>query len=104
MIRRPPRSTLFPYTTLFRSCIIPASIGTNVNVPDGTPFVTKNPDGTISITGSTAANLDARVPSRYLGLANSRGFFQFLDGGSTYHSLHATLSHYFRCILDFQPA
>src|SRR5256885_12143219 len=23
MIRRPPRSTLFPYTTLFRSCSIP---------------------------------------------------------------------------------
>src|SRR2546427_7786367 len=23
MIRRPPRSTLFPYTTLFRSCIAP---------------------------------------------------------------------------------
>src|SRR2546430_3047185 len=22
MIRRPPRSTLFPYTTLFRSCIL----------------------------------------------------------------------------------
>src|SRR2546427_1082476 len=25
MIRRPPRSTLFPYTTLFRSCIFQAS-------------------------------------------------------------------------------
>src|SRR3989440_9570122 len=25
MIRRPPRSTLFPYTTLFRSLIAPAS-------------------------------------------------------------------------------
>src|SRR3712207_9093784 len=24
MIRRPPRSTLFPYTTLFRSCIVSA--------------------------------------------------------------------------------
>src|SRR2546430_12107181 len=24
MIRRPPRSTLFPYTTLFRSCCCPA--------------------------------------------------------------------------------
>src|SRR2546430_3488620 len=24
MIRRPPRSTLFPYTTLFRSCLCPA--------------------------------------------------------------------------------
>src|SRR5947199_4924353 len=29
MIRRPPRSTLFPYTTLFRSgLIVPRSIGT----------------------------------------------------------------------------
>src|SRR3712207_8557222 len=27
MIRRPPRSTLFPYTTLFRSFINPAAIG-----------------------------------------------------------------------------
>src|SRR2546422_5738499 len=25
MIRRPPRSTLFPYTTLFRSCLDPDS-------------------------------------------------------------------------------
>src|SRR3712207_8906851 len=24
MIRRPPRSTLFPYTTLFRSALVPA--------------------------------------------------------------------------------
>src|SRR3712207_7599778 len=28
MIRRPPRSTLFPYTTLFRSCHLRASPGT----------------------------------------------------------------------------
>src|SRR2546422_3486338 len=28
MIRRPPRSTLFPYTTLFRSNTSPASAGT----------------------------------------------------------------------------
>src|SRR2546427_3226122 len=27
MIRRPPRSTLFPYTTLFRSCSSPATLG-----------------------------------------------------------------------------
>src|SRR3712207_7784854 len=27
MIRRPPRSTLFPYTTLFRSGVIPAASG-----------------------------------------------------------------------------
>src|SRR5258708_13669593 len=26
MIRRPPRSTLFPYTTLFRSLLLPADV------------------------------------------------------------------------------
>src|SRR2546426_11364111 len=34
MIRRPPRSTLFPYTTLFRSPLI---IGVVVPAPDGAP-------------------------------------------------------------------
>src|SRR5207244_13608663 len=31
MIRRPPRSTLFPYTTLFRSSGIPASRSANLS-------------------------------------------------------------------------
>src|SRR5260221_12761447 len=38
MIRRPPRSTLFPYTTLFRSCILPLARiieAVEVEVPDG---------------------------------------------------------------------
>src|SRR3712207_8387608 len=29
MIRRPPRSTLFPYTTLFRSLLTPRTCGTH---------------------------------------------------------------------------
>src|SRR3712207_7749880 len=38
MIRRPPRSTLFPYTTLFRSCesVEPAGTGLSDSVPDRT--------------------------------------------------------------------
>src|SRR2546422_2285999 len=37
MIRRPPRSTLFPYTTLFRSMLgIGAIIGTGIFVLTGT--------------------------------------------------------------------
>src|SRR2546430_13254693 len=32
MIRRPPRSTLFPYTTLFRSCNNPYGHGHNYTV------------------------------------------------------------------------
>src|SRR2546425_12234400 len=36
MIRRPPRSTLFPYTTLFRSTLtFPAATGITFNVFDG---------------------------------------------------------------------
>src|SRR3712207_7518286 len=34
MIRRPPRSTLFPYTTLFRSCITFANASTRVLAKD----------------------------------------------------------------------
>src|SRR5947208_9372414 len=39
MIRRPPRSTLFPYTTLFRSCTPrqPAGLSTSANRRKETP-------------------------------------------------------------------
>src|SRR3989454_11211347 len=41
MIRRPPRSTLFPYTTLFRSCV-----------------ATSGPGATNLVTGLAAAHMD----------------------------------------------
>src|SRR2546426_3969309 len=37
MIRRPPRSTLFPYTTLFRSCVPRAIVYTVVKDKAGAP-------------------------------------------------------------------
>src|SRR5258708_22599140 len=40
MIRRPPRSTLFPYTTLFRSENFTASIGNNVSGSNNQATVT----------------------------------------------------------------
>src|SRR2546427_2425045 len=40
MIRRPPRSTLFPYTTLFRSIIM---------ITDGKPSALTLPDGRIYV-------------------------------------------------------
>src|SRR3989475_6831658 len=33
MIRRPPRSTLFPYTTLFRSVLAPSLLPTAIRLP-----------------------------------------------------------------------
>src|SRR5438034_6227718 len=35
MLRLPPRSTLFPYTTLFRSLIIPGFFGCRMDTPNG---------------------------------------------------------------------
>ncbi len=90
--------------TALRPCIIPSSIGSGVTVPAGTPFVTKDADGTIEITGSTADNIDARVPTQFLGLANSRGFFVNQEGNSIYHSLQVTLSHQWSNGLYFQGA
>src|SRR5256885_11687514 len=47
MIRRPPRSTLFPYTTLFRS---PAG------VPDGLDEILHvGPEGVVEVVGGLAA-------------------------------------------------
>src|SRR5690349_23934039 len=40
MIRRPPRSTLFPYTTLFRSPVRP---GSGARPREGTPAVPESP-------------------------------------------------------------
>src|SRR2546422_6751346 len=38
MIRRPPRSTLFPYTTLFRSAELFRARGRHMGVPGGLVF------------------------------------------------------------------
>src|SRR3712207_8749114 len=52
MIRRPPRSTLFPYTTLFRSVVAPML---KIDITDGgevSPI-----DGGISDAGKIAGNI-----------------------------------------------
>src|SRR3712207_7779973 len=46
MIRRPPRSTLFPYTTLFRSprgCTAPHPTARSAHIRAGTPVVDQVP-------------------------------------------------------------
>src|SRR2546430_11980663 len=40
MIRRPPRSTLFPYTTLFRSVSVPNGFGVQ-DLPTGLSFTAR---------------------------------------------------------------
>src|SRR2546427_4112263 len=66
MIRRPPRSTLFPYTTLFRSLLL-----TNVvSTASGTYSVqVSNPGG--SITSSNATLEIVRVVDQSVSLGRS---------------------------------
>src|SRR5436190_15292215 len=47
MIRRPPRSTLFPYTTLFRSekAVVAGEIGPDGHVKGGAPEENRQPLG-----------------------------------------------------------
>src|SRR5437588_2003502 len=44
MIRRPPRSTLFPYTTLFRS-YAPSYVSPAYHLLEGFPFIQEPPSG-----------------------------------------------------------
>src|SRR3712207_7573513 len=71
MIRRPPRSTLFPYTTLFRSLLNMAFFGVDAFVPLGLTSV-RNQSTTsaglvltaATVTWTTGAWLQARLASR----------------------------------------
>src|SRR5256885_9133582 len=65
MIRRPPRSTLFPYTTLFRSlqrCVAPGPsfrMGTTVSNPE-IFFPTDHPRLSPTLTEGWSATTNAR--------------------------------------------
>src|SRR3989442_12152117 len=62
MIRRPPRSTLFPYTTLFRSLL---SIFATLLTPDG---------GTVTILGHDVVR-EAGLLRRRINLARGNASF-----------------------------
>src|SRR2546426_914677 len=56
MIRRPPRSTLFPYTTLFRSSVCTATVtdtsATGATTPTGSVGFASDGTGTFSLPGT----------------------------------------------------
>src|SRR2546430_13035591 len=64
MIRRPPRSTLFPYTTLFRSINLPlpGSLGIECRTTGGTNDYTMivTYSSTVTVTGNPQAQVDRK--------------------------------------------
>src|SRR5258707_12328897 len=73
MIRRPPRSTLFPYTTLFRSEIDEANaeMGPEFRISQGTEMEIRT-DGQLDYPDEVLAELDVVIASLHSGLRQDR--------------------------------
>src|SRR3712207_7613805 len=86
MIRRPPRSTLFPYTTLFRSC------GSQLREDIG--HLERAPDGVGTLVDACVSLLD-----RVAGEDAERDGDAGLDRKSTrLNSSHANISYAVFCL------
>src|SRR2546430_7352101 len=90
MIRRPPRSTLFPYTTLFRS------------VRPGGMLTLKNVNGRITITASNDSRVRVHATKHVEGKAEDakRAMAQLkIDRKSTrLNSSHSQISYAVFCL------
>jgi Carboxypeptidase regulatory-like domain/TonB dependent receptor len=90
-------------------CTIPASIASGVDAAsfasqDAGSGVTRNADGSLTISASTFENRNLRIPANFVGIANNRLFGQEQRGSSTYHSMQASLTHRFADGLYLQTA
>src|SRR5947209_10924454 len=56
MLRRPPRSTLFPYTTLFRSRSVRGVVNSTTGTANFTTFALFSPDGKTVLSASSSDN------------------------------------------------
>src|SRR3712207_8617433 len=82
MIRQPPRSTLFPYTTLFRSFVRPAVGSSRVRLRAGR-------DGRFEVYGARGFEVDGRV--ELAGLVPDRK-------STRLNSSHANISYAVFCL------
>src|SRR3712207_8403005 len=88
MIRRPPRSTLFPYTTLFRSAVPETNMTASARPDD---------DATVSLTQAEQDELNNRIVSGDAAQEDSTDGVE--DRKSTrLNSSHANISYAVFCL------
>src|SRR2546426_8484377 len=71
MIRRPPRSTLFPYTTLFRSAVFPSAA--SLQAPPSPPPRPRPAAVALALTPIRSEWLSAAIAKRPEGARRQRG-------------------------------
>src|SRR3712207_8276703 len=92
MIRRPPRSTLFPYTTLFRSeAMCTAAINLGPQLTPAQLFAEARTRFDRAVTAATAANDAATLNLALLGRARDRK-------STRLNSSHANISYAVFCL------
>src|SRR3712207_7767035 len=93
MIRRPPRSTLFPYTTLFRSTALAPTMGYMALLRNLRNFDEAGmPDEVAAVVAARLGDPDEVARSRQLP-------YRFLDRKSTrLNSSHANISYAVFCL------
>src|SRR5256885_14996431 len=94
MIRRPPRSTLFPYTTLFRSSrespdVVGVSIGTQMQLLAGLTFCKMIKEAFPHIHITVGGNIITRLQEEFP--KHERFFTTAFDSAILYEGEHALL-------------
>src|SRR3712207_8074174 len=99
MIRRPPRSTLFPYTTLFRSrtqCLLDQYLGAGVYVARR---LVQDEDARVCQHRPSERDDLALAPAQGAASRPQRGIVAFRDRKSTrLNSSHANISYAVFCL------
>src|SRR5256886_15619842 len=93
MIRRPPRSTLFPYTTLFRSELFDRQISTfapATNVPVPADYIV-GPGDELDVQLYGSKNADVTLTVGRNGLVNFPELGPISVGGQTFKSAKAAI-------------
>src|SRR5258707_11510314 len=93
MIRRPPRSTLFPYTTLFRSQFVRA-----IRLPGNRPGTVASPGVFGGFRPAAAPRIDRSPipPGQYEGLRDRKS--------TRLNSSHANISYAVFCLKKKKPS
>src|SRR3712207_9006438 len=101
MIRRPPRSTLFPYTTLFRSPLMTGAkivIASRTDVPDGRQLIDLMEAQGVTVLQATPATWRLLIDAGWTGRRDLKALCGGDRKSTRLNSSHANISYAVFCL------